>query len=67
MRLVTRQGWSGWAELQRAGERFPAAVRPSLSWATIAEEGLKTGALLFEEMDGLRLKFWDRGTLSLVR
>ena len=46
---------------------FPAAVRPSLGWATIAEEGLKTGALLFEEMDGLRLKFWDRGTLSLVK
>lgn len=31
----------------------------------VQEEGLKTGASLFREVDGLRLRFWDRGTLSL--
>ena len=38
---------------------------PSLVGRLCAEEGLKTGALLFGEVDGLGLRFWDRGILSL--
>jgi hypothetical protein len=38
---------------------------PSLVRRLCAEEGLKTGTLLFGEVDGLGLRFWDRGILSL--
>ena len=44
VRLVTRQCWAG---LQRAGERFTAAVRPSLGWATMRGRGIKDRCVAF--------------------